>query len=178
MVVIAAGAGLFAWPERPVPAVPAAGGKSRSSASGRIPVGVLDLVSVWFQLRFGRKPMLFLRGGGGVCCSCWVFWWASFALWLAVRAPPRRVPTAARTSSWCSGDIGYRALSASASWGEMLAGMRGKKCGACQARDGSVYGCAPRTIHPPRWAPGRLLAGPGHEPGVEVQPPLHDRRAS
>jgi hypothetical protein len=25
----------------------------------RIPVGVLDLVSVWFQLRFGRKPMLF-----------------------------------------------------------------------------------------------------------------------
>jgi hypothetical protein len=25
----------------------------------RIPVGVLDLLSVWFQLRFGRKPMLF-----------------------------------------------------------------------------------------------------------------------
>src|SRR5207245_9154672 len=26
---------------------------------GRMSVGVLDLLSVWFQLRFGRKPMLF-----------------------------------------------------------------------------------------------------------------------
>ncbi len=25
----------------------------------RIPVGVLDLMSVWFQVRFARKPMLF-----------------------------------------------------------------------------------------------------------------------
>ena len=32
----------------------------------RIPVGVFDLLSVWFQLRFGRKPMLFfgLVGAG------------------------------------------------------------------------------------------------------------------
>lgn len=32
----------------------------------RIPVGVLDLLSVWFQLRFGRKPMLFFGIGGAV----------------------------------------------------------------------------------------------------------------
>ena len=32
----------------------------------RIPVGVLDLLSVWFQLRFGRKPMLFFGLGGAV----------------------------------------------------------------------------------------------------------------
>jgi hypothetical protein len=27
-------------------------------------VGLFDLVSVWFQLRFGRKPMLFFGVGG------------------------------------------------------------------------------------------------------------------
>src|SRR6185503_11516957 len=33
---------------------------------GRIPVGVLDLMSVWFQLRFGRKPMLFFGVAGAI----------------------------------------------------------------------------------------------------------------
>jgi type IV secretory pathway TrbD component len=32
----------------------------------RIPVGVLDLLSVWFQLRFGRKPMLFFGVAGAI----------------------------------------------------------------------------------------------------------------
>ena len=32
----------------------------------RIPVGALDLLSVWFQLRFGRKPMLFFGLPGAV----------------------------------------------------------------------------------------------------------------
>src|SRR5690606_30249243 len=32
----------------------------------RIPVGVLDLLSVWFQLRFGRKPMLFFGLAGAI----------------------------------------------------------------------------------------------------------------
>jgi hypothetical protein len=32
----------------------------------RIPVGVLDLLSVWFQLKFGRKPMLFFGIAGAV----------------------------------------------------------------------------------------------------------------
>ena len=30
---------------------------------GRIPVGVMDLLSVWFQLRFGREPLLFCVSG-------------------------------------------------------------------------------------------------------------------
>ena len=30
------------------------------------PVGLFDLISVWFQLRFGRKPMLFFGVAGGV----------------------------------------------------------------------------------------------------------------
>ena len=57
MVVIAAAEG-FRLAERPVTLHPRRAGKSKFGI-GRIPVGVFDLVSVWFQLRFGRKPMLF-----------------------------------------------------------------------------------------------------------------------
>ena len=64
MVVIAAAQG-FRLAERPVPLQPRRAGKSKFGI-GRIPVGVLDLVSVWFQLRFGRKPMLFFGVSGAV----------------------------------------------------------------------------------------------------------------
>ena len=57
MVVIAASQG-FRLAERPVPVHPRRAGSSKFGVA-RIPVGVLDLMSVWFQLRFGRKPMLF-----------------------------------------------------------------------------------------------------------------------
>ena len=57
MVVIAAFQG-FRLAEQPVPVHPRRAGSSKFGV-GRIPVGVLDLMSVWFQLRFGRKPMLF-----------------------------------------------------------------------------------------------------------------------
>ena len=57
MVVIAAAQG-FRLAERPVPVHPRRAGTSKFGI-GRIPVGVLDLMSVWFQLRFARKPMLF-----------------------------------------------------------------------------------------------------------------------
>ncbi|MGH7537483.1 MAG: glycosyltransferase family 2 protein [Gemmatimonadales bacterium] len=64
MVVIAAGQG-YRLTERPVPVYPRRAGKSKFGI-GRIPVGVLDLLSVWFQLRFGRKPMLFFGISGAL----------------------------------------------------------------------------------------------------------------
>jgi len=64
MVVIAAGQG-FRLTERPVPVYPRRAGSSKFGI-GRIPVGVLDLLSVWFQLRFGRKPMLFFGLSGAI----------------------------------------------------------------------------------------------------------------
>jgi glycosyltransferase involved in cell wall biosynthesis len=64
MVVIAAADG-FRVAEQPVTLRPRRAGKSKFGL-GRIPVGVLDLVSVWFQLRFGRKPMLFFGVTGGL----------------------------------------------------------------------------------------------------------------
>ncbi|HUL50227.1 MAG TPA: glycosyltransferase family 2 protein [Gemmatimonadales bacterium] len=66
MVVIAAAQG-FHLVERPVPLYPRQAGQSKFGIS-RIPVGVLDLLSVWFQLRFGRKPMLFFGLSGAVLC--------------------------------------------------------------------------------------------------------------
>lgn len=64
MVVIAAVDG-FRLTSRPVPLHPRKHGVSKFNWR-RIPVGVIDLVSVWFQLRFGRKPMLFFGVGGAV----------------------------------------------------------------------------------------------------------------
>jgi glycosyltransferase involved in cell wall biosynthesis len=55
---VIAGAQGFRLAERPVTLQPRRSGSSKFGIS-RIPVGVMDLVSVWFQLRFGRKPMLF-----------------------------------------------------------------------------------------------------------------------
>ena len=64
MVVIAAADG-FALTSVPVPLHPRRAGISKFTWR-RIPVGVLDLLSVWFQLRFGRKPMLFFGLAGAV----------------------------------------------------------------------------------------------------------------
>lgn len=62
MVVIAAADG-FRLDSLPVPLHPRRAGVSKFGWK-RIPVGVLDLLSVWFQLRFGRKPMLFFGLAG------------------------------------------------------------------------------------------------------------------
>ncbi len=64
MVVIAAVEG-YRLTSRPVPLHPRRAGVSKFTWT-RIPVGALDLISVWFQLRFGRKPMLFFGVLGAV----------------------------------------------------------------------------------------------------------------
>jgi glycosyltransferase involved in cell wall biosynthesis len=64
MVVIAAADG-YRLTSLPVPLYPRRAGTSKFNWR-RIPVGMFDLVSVWFQLRFGRKPMLFFGVGGAV----------------------------------------------------------------------------------------------------------------
>jgi hypothetical protein len=56
MVVIAASQG-YVVDEVPVPLYPRHAGKSKFGLS-RIPIGVLDMLAVWFELRFGQKPLL------------------------------------------------------------------------------------------------------------------------
>jgi glycosyltransferase involved in cell wall biosynthesis len=64
LVVIAAADG-YRLTSVPVPLYARRAGTSKFTWK-RIPVGIFDLVSVWFQLRFGRKPMLFFGVGGAV----------------------------------------------------------------------------------------------------------------
>ncbi|MDX2183053.1 MAG: glycosyltransferase [Gemmatimonadaceae bacterium] len=56
LIVIAAAEG-FTVTEIPVALYPRTAGKSKFGLS-RIPIGVIDLLAVWFELRFGRKPLL------------------------------------------------------------------------------------------------------------------------
>jgi hypothetical protein len=66
MVVIAAAQG-FTVAEVPVPLYPRHAGRSKFATWHRIPIGVLDMLSVWFELRFGQKPLLlFAMLGFGV----------------------------------------------------------------------------------------------------------------
>ena len=87
MIVIAAENG-FTVTEIPVPLYPRHAGVSKFGI-GRIPVGVLDMLSVWFELRFGRKPLLlfgmtgfalFLLGvlAGLVALAVRIFWGIGF----------------------------------------------------------------------------------------------------
>jgi len=56
MIVLAAADG-YTVSEIPVPLYPRNAGRSKFGLS-RIPVGVIDMLAVWFELRFGRKPLL------------------------------------------------------------------------------------------------------------------------
>ncbi len=56
MIVVAAANG-YTVGEIPVPLYPRRAGKSKFGLS-RIPVGVIDMLAVWFELRFARKPLL------------------------------------------------------------------------------------------------------------------------
>ncbi len=65
MIVIAHDQG-YTVSEVPIPLYPRHAGKSKFGLS-RIPIGVLDMLSVWFELRFGRKPLLaFGMAGAGL----------------------------------------------------------------------------------------------------------------
>ena len=56
MIVVAAAEG-FTVSEIPIPLYPRHAGRSKFGI-GRIPIGALDMLSVWFELKFGRKPLL------------------------------------------------------------------------------------------------------------------------
>jgi len=67
MVVIAAADG-YRLTSHPIPLYPRKAGTSKFNWR-RIPIGMFDLISVWFQLRFGRKPMLFFGVAGAILFS-------------------------------------------------------------------------------------------------------------
>ena len=80
MVVIAAAQG-FKVAEVPVPLYPRHAGRSKFATWHRIPIGIMDMLSVWFELRFGQKPLLLfgMLGAGlfalGVVAGVVAFVW-------------------------------------------------------------------------------------------------------
>ncbi|MBX9927488.1 MAG: glycosyltransferase family 2 protein [Gemmatimonadaceae bacterium] len=56
MIVLAHAQG-YSVSEIPVPLYPRHAGRSKFGL-GRIPIGVIDMLAVWFELRFGQKPLL------------------------------------------------------------------------------------------------------------------------
>jgi glycosyltransferase involved in cell wall biosynthesis len=82
MIVVAAAQG-FTVTEIPVPLYPRNAGKSKFGI-GRIPVGVIDMMSVWFELEFGKKPLLFFGMLGAALFSVGVIAGIVALIWLAV----------------------------------------------------------------------------------------------
>ena len=82
MIVIAAAEG-FTVTEIQVPLYPRHAGRSKFGI-GRIPVGALDMLSVWFELRFGRKPLLLFGMLGLVLFGLGTLAGFGALLWLAV----------------------------------------------------------------------------------------------
>ena len=82
MIVIAHFEG-FSVTEIPVPLYARNAGKSKFGI-GRIPVGVMDMLSVWFELRFAQKPLLLFGMLGAGLFGIGVASGLLALLWLAV----------------------------------------------------------------------------------------------
>jgi glycosyltransferase involved in cell wall biosynthesis len=83
MIVLAAAQG-YTVSEIPVPLYPRHAGKSKFGI-GRIPVGVLDMLAVWFELRFGQKPLLLFGMVGAALFGLGSIIGIVAVLWLLVR---------------------------------------------------------------------------------------------
>ncbi len=82
MIVVAAAAG-FTVTEIPVPLYPRHAGISKFGI-GRIPVGAIDMVAVWFELRFAKKPLLLFGMLGAALFLLGVIAGLAALVWLAV----------------------------------------------------------------------------------------------
>jgi hypothetical protein len=81
MIVMAASQG-FSVSEVPVPLYPRHAGKSKFGI-GRIPVGVIDMIAVWFELSFAKKPLLLFGMLGATLFTIGVIAGIVALIWLA-----------------------------------------------------------------------------------------------
>lgn len=82
MIVMAVAQG-FTVSEVPIPLYPRHAGKSKFGI-GRIPVGVIDMLAVWFELRFAKKPLLLFGMLGAALFVIGVVAGSGALLWLAI----------------------------------------------------------------------------------------------
>lgn len=88
MIVLAAAQG-FTVTEVPVPLYPRHAGRSKFGLS-RIPVGVIDMLAVWFELRFGQKPLLAFGMAGAALFALGVLSGLSALGWLLATGQGQR----------------------------------------------------------------------------------------
>lgn len=88
MIVMAAAQG-FTVTEVPIPLYPRHSGRSKFGLS-RIPVGVLDMLAVWFELRFGQKPLLAFGMAGAALFATGVLSGVAALIWLVVSGQGQR----------------------------------------------------------------------------------------
>jgi len=73
----------FTVTEVPVPLYPRHAGKSKFGI-GRIPVGVIDMLAVWFELRFAKKPLLLFGMIGAALFTLGAIAGVAALIWLAL----------------------------------------------------------------------------------------------
>ena len=88
MIVLAAAQG-YSVSEVPVPLYARHAGKSKFGLS-RIPIGVLDMLAVWFELRFGAKPLLAFGMLGAALFAVGVLAGGTALVWLAATGEGQR----------------------------------------------------------------------------------------
>ncbi|MBA3918185.1 MAG: hypothetical protein C0516_06340 [Gemmatimonas sp.] len=88
MIVMAAAQG-FTVTEVPIPLYPRHSGRSKFGLS-RIPVGVLDMLAVWFELRFGQKPLLAFGMLGAALFAVGVLAGVGALVWLLISGQGQR----------------------------------------------------------------------------------------
>ena len=82
MIVMAVAQG-FTVSEVPVPLYPRYAGRSKFGI-GRIPIGVIDMIAVWFELSFAKKPLLLFGMLGAALFTVGVIAGIVALLWLLV----------------------------------------------------------------------------------------------
>jgi len=118
MIVLAAAQG-YSVTEIPVPLYPRHAGKSKFGLS-RIPVGVLDMLSVWFELRFGKKPLLAFGMLGAALFALGVLAGVAALVWLAVTGEGIRAVWTVIQTCLVLGSVFF----ATGLLGEQIAGQR------------------------------------------------------
>lgn len=118
MIVLAASQG-YSVTEIPVPLYPRHAGKSKFGLS-RIPVGVLDMLSVWFELRFGKKPLLAFGMLGAALFAVGVLAGVAALVWLAVKGEGIRAVWTVIQTCLVLGSVFF----ATGLLGEQIAGQR------------------------------------------------------
>jgi glycosyltransferase involved in cell wall biosynthesis len=121
LIVLAHAEG-FTVSEIPVALYPRHAGRSKFGV-GRIPVGILDMLSVWFELRFAQKPLLLFGMLGAALFGVGLLAGVAALVWLAITGVGVRAVWTLIQTCLIVGSIFF----ATGFLGEQVAGLRAQQ---------------------------------------------------